>query len=194
MGQGTEQAGLWSLPADGRTGTPTRVSPEGHYHPHGWSADGRELIAVLLSPGSDIVALPLGGPGDARPVVATAAADGGAGAALSPDGRWLAYAADPTGAQEIWVRPYPGPGASVRLSSDGGVEPVWSHDGRALFYRSGSRLLSVAVERGPELPFAPPALLFESTDYVRSGQAPTYGVAPDGRHLARGIFTYLIKK
>ena len=51
-------------------------------------------------------------------------------ARVSPDGRFVAYAADPAGQPEIWVRPYPGPGAPVRISQAGGHEPVWSRDGK----------------------------------------------------------------
>jgi len=151
---------------------------------HGWSADGRDLVVAHLQGGGapDIVALPFDEPGEPRPVVATPAEEGAMGASLSPDGRWLAYAANPTGTLEIWVRPYPGPGAPVRVSPDGGVEPVWSRDGRTLFYRHVDRRLSVAVETSAELRFEPPALLFE-TSYVRAGQPPTYDVAPDGRFL-----------
>jgi serine/threonine-protein kinase len=174
---------LWSIPADGSVSTPTRVSSGHHYHPHGWSADGRDLlVAHMQGRNADIVALPSGNSGEPRPVVATPAVEGLSGASLSPDGRWLAYAANPTGTEEIWVRPYPGPGAPVRVSPDGGTEPVWSRDGRTLFYRDGNRMLSVAVRTSAELDFAPPALIFEA-GYVRGSQPPSYDVASDGRFL-----------
>lgn len=160
----------------------------GHFHPHTWSANGGDLITTSfndVNQGPDIVAMPFGDePGEPRPVVATTAWEGASGAAVSPDGRWLAYEANPTGAGEIWVRPYPGPGAPVRVSPDGGVEPIWSRDGRELFYRSEDRMLSARLHPGADLRFDPPVVLFESS-YFRSEfyQPPSYDVAADGRFL-----------
>ena len=55
---------------------------------------------------------------------------------FSPDGRWIAYSSDETGQSEIYLRPYPGPGAAIKVSTSGGSTPVWRHDGRELFYVS----------------------------------------------------------
>jgi Tol biopolymer transport system component len=181
----TNPAPLRSIAADGSGGTPEPVSPEGHYHPHGWSADGRDLIAVRLDGGAtapDIVKISVREKGEPQAVVQTPAAEGQVGAALSPDGRWLAYASNVTGQQEIWVRPYPGPGAPVRVSPNSGAEPVWAKNGRELYYLEGNKLMSVAVEARADFNFKPPALLFEN-NYVRGGQPPSYDVAADGRFL-----------
>ena len=117
-----------------------------------------------------------------QPVVETPASEGFRGARLSPDGRWLAYASDQTGQQEIWVRPYPGPGAAVRISPNGGVEPVWARSGRELYYLEGTRLMAVAVNTGDRFNFSPATLLFDN-DYLLSTQPPSYDVARDGRFL-----------
>ncbi len=69
---------------------------------------------------------------------------------LSPDGRWLAYESDETGRDEVYVRSFPDVDRSrVLVSSDGGIQPVWSHGGRELFYVSSRREL-VAVRIGTE--------------------------------------------
>ena len=112
----------------------------------------------------------------------TPAAEGQVGAALSPDGRWLAYASNVTGLQEIWVRPYPAPGAAVRVSPNGGVEPVWARNGRELYYLEANKLMSIAIQARSDFNFKPPTLLFES-NYVHGGHPPSYDVAPDGRFL-----------
>jgi serine/threonine-protein kinase len=70
---------------------------------------------------------------------------------LSPDGRWLAYASMSSGAQEIHVRPYPGPGGAVQVSESGGTEPVWSRDGTQLFYRNGDEMLAATITSTPSL-------------------------------------------
>ncbi len=174
-----------AVPADGSGGTPEPMSPlKGHYHPHGWSAGAREIILVDLlgSNQTDIVRFSTQEKGEPQAVVATPANEGGLGAALSPDGRWLAYVSDQTGRPEIWVRPYPGPGPAIRISPSGGVEPVWAKNGRELFYREGDRVMAVAVNGGNEFSFKPATALFESR-YVHAGQPPTYDVAADGRFV-----------
>jgi serine/threonine-protein kinase len=187
QGGRTGAPGLWALPADGSERAATRASPEGHFHPHGWSADGRELIAVEYSTSAppDIVAISVAEPFEKRPVVQTPAHEGANGAALSSDGRWLAYVADTTGAAEIWIRPFPGPGAAVRVSPDGGVEPLWSRSGRELFYRQTGKVMAVSIEAEPELQFTAPRMLFDGEyEFRRAGsQPPTYDVAADGRFI-----------
>jgi serine/threonine-protein kinase len=56
---------------------------------------------------------------------------------FSPDGRWIAYQSDESGRNEIFVRPFPGPGGKWQVSTDGGVWPTWSRTRHELFYRSG---------------------------------------------------------
>jgi Tol biopolymer transport system component len=178
-------APLRSLPADGSGGTPERMSPDGHFHPHGWSVDGRDLIVAKIdgdSTSPDIMKLSPGAKSDPQMIVQTPAAEGAQGTALSPDGRWLAYTSDATGQMEIWVRPYPGPGAPIRVSPNGGVEPVWARNGRELFYLEGIKMMSVTIDARDGFTFKPAALLFEST-YVHGGQPPSYDVAADGRFI-----------
>jgi WD40 repeat protein len=177
---------LWSIPADGSERTATPASGDGHFHPHGWSPDGLEILAVEFVSGSEsnLIAIRSQKPFQKRAVVQTPANEGAAGATLSPDGRWLAYASDSTGSNEVWVRPFPGPGAAVRVSRDGGVEPIWSRNGRELFYRDADRVMVVAVQAGSEFQFTPPVALFDGqSEFVPSNQPPSYDVAPDGRFL-----------
>jgi serine/threonine-protein kinase len=101
---------------------------------------------------------------------------------MSPDGEWLAYVSDETGRPEIWVRPYRRAGPAVRLSANGGVEPVWAKNGRELYYLEQNKMMSVAVSAGTPFNFKPATLLFESR-YQHAGQPPSYDVAADGRFL-----------
>jgi Tol biopolymer transport system component len=181
----TTSVPLRSLPADGSGGAPETLTPDGHFHPHGWSGDGRELLVVRLDGAAtapDIFRLTPGAKSEPQVVVQTPAAEGAAGAALSPDGHWLAYVSDATGQGEIWVRPYPGPGAPVRLSPNGGTEPVWARSGKELYYLEAAKLMAVAIEARADFNFKPAAFLFES-NYVRGGQPPSYDVAADGRFI-----------
>src|SRR5436190_5793209 len=75
--------------------------------------------------------------------------------AFSPNGRWLAYASNETGANEIYVVPFPDAGtAKWAISAGGGTEPLWSHSGRELFYRDASGNL-VAVPVNTSRTFSP---------------------------------------
>ncbi|SPE38575.1 hypothetical protein SBA6_900013 [Candidatus Sulfopaludibacter sp. SbA6] len=54
---------------------------------------------------------------------------------MSPDGHWLAYASNESGRFEVNVRPFPGPGGKWPISTSGGAFPLWSHEGRELFFK-----------------------------------------------------------
>jgi Tol biopolymer transport system component len=171
--------GVMTLPADGseRTTRPLRAQL---LAPHVWSAAG-ELI--LVAPGSgDIVATPAMPTGEVRNVVASESFE--FDPALSPNGRWLAYISNRTGQAEIWVQGHPEGAPPVRVSSSTGYEPLWSADGRELFYRQGAAMMAVAVETGNEFSFAPPRPLF-SGPYVQRPNpgSRSYDVARDGRFL-----------
>jgi eukaryotic-like serine/threonine-protein kinase len=177
--------GVMSLAADG-SGKPEPASPAGHLHAHAATRDGEIIVARLpdgtASKSTDILRLMPGPKAEMKPVVATASIEGIDGLSLSADGRWLAYSSNATGASEIWVQPYPGPGAAVRVSPNGGVEPVWSRHGRELYYLEGRRLMVVAVQPGSLFSFSPAVRLFDNPHPQRS-QPPTYDVAADGRFL-----------
>jgi eukaryotic-like serine/threonine-protein kinase len=170
---------LYAAPADGsvvdplpaRTGGPDAV-------PADWSIAGD----LILTRDGDITATRFEPESEMRDVVATTSAEGNP--ALSPDGRWLAYASERTGRPEVWVKPYPD-GVPVRVSGDGGAEPRWSGDGRDLFYLQGNAMMVVAVQAGSELPFAAAVELFVEPSLYKdpSVGSHTYDVSRDGRFL-----------
>ena len=161
------------------------ASPDGHFHPHGWSPDGKDLIAVQFTgneSATDVVRFTPDGKATAQFLVKTPGRDGVEGVSLSPDGRWLAYVSNVTGSYEVWVQQFPASGSPIRVSPGGGVEPVWSHDGRELFYLQGNQMMSIAISPGQEFDFKPARRLFEYV-YRRASQPPNFLVAPDGRFL-----------
>ena len=102
------------------------------------------------------------------------------GGKFSPDGKWIAFTSDRSNQDEIWVKAVRGEDAPEQVSIGGGREPVWSRDGTELFYRSGDRMMAVAVAHGPTLEFGTPELLFTgSYTYGFSDWSFNYDVSLD---------------
>jgi Tol biopolymer transport system component len=104
---------------------------------------------------------------------------------FSPGGRLLAYVSDETERREVYLRAFPDSGRRVRVSADGGTEPVWSRRGDELFYRSGRRYYAVRMTGADLTVPGPPTLMFEHDPVVTSvvPGAPAYDVAPDGKRF-----------
>ena len=169
-----------TLAADGSERAPRLLSAQIYLFPYAWSAAG-ELLVTSFTHRGDIAAIPVAASGEVRDVVASDSTE--FDPALSPNGRWLAYVSDRSGQNEIWVQRYPD-GAPVRVSSNGGYKPLWSADGRELFYRQGDAVMAAAVETGDEFSFAAPSPLFSGPYVQRSARnARDYDVARDGRFL-----------
>ena len=99
---------------------------------------------------------------------------------FSPDGKWLAYVSNESGRDEIYVQPFPGPGRKWLISTEGGIDPVWSRDGRELFYRQGEQMMVVSIVRTPDFSADRPRRLFE-TRFDAGDNGPNYDLAPDGK-------------
>ena len=155
--------------------------------PSGWSSDGSLLIYDSTDPqtGGDIWALPLVGKSEPYPVVRTAA-DEHYGT-LSPDGRWLAYISNETGAYEVYVESFPATGFKRQVSTQGGFEPQWRRDGKELFYLAPNQtLMAVGVKSNPTtLEVSPPKALFATRIKWMEIQAVAhhYAAAPDGQRF-----------
>ena len=119
--------------------------------------------------------------GGSRPLLTTPANE--AQARLSPDGRWIAYASDSSGTQEIYVRRYPSMDAPRQVSAGGGSQPQWRGDQQELFYLSPDRsLMAVTVTTGANLPFDAPRRLFRAPIADSPSDArESYAPMPDGR-------------
>ncbi len=105
---------------------------------------------------------------------------------VSPDGRWLAYQSNESGRFEIYVRPLPDVDAGRwQISTDGGVQPLWSRSGRDLFYLGSNALMGVRVERGATWRAADPVKVIDDAYYHGAGSAVgrTYDIAPDGHRF-----------
>jgi serine/threonine-protein kinase len=148
-----------------------------------WHPDGRSVIIrqgdraraqnssfIVLQPGTD-----------AEPTVLLETPFLERAPVISPDGRWLAYVSDESGRDEVYVRPFPGPGGRWQVSSAGGTEPRWAHSGRELFYRTGTDLVAVTVRTTPTFATGQREALFPASAYQVNPNHSAYDVLPDDR-------------
>jgi serine/threonine protein kinase len=153
-----------------------------------WTADGKTLIAQLgIFPETlhDIILLQLDGDRTPKPIIQTQYSE--RFPALSPDGRWLAYASDESDRWEVYIRRYPDLTDVKRISMDGGLAPMWNPDGRGLYYWDTSRnsLVFMPVRSGSMLEIGIPKLCaagdftFGSNAWYRS-----FDISPDGKNIA----------
>ena len=163
------------------TGQPELVVAEHSLHPFSVSQDGN-IAAVQLNPGTggDIWTVQLGE--EPQPFLVSPFMD--TQPQLSPDGRFLAYISDESGRPEVYVQPYPATGDRWPISTDGGTEPLWSRDGKELFYRHGNTVLAVDIRTAPDFAPGVPRPLFDG-DYVHTlaNRAREYDVSPDGQRF-----------
>jgi eukaryotic-like serine/threonine-protein kinase len=98
---------------------------------------------------------------------------------FGPDGRWIAYASNESGRDEVFVRPFPGPGGKTQISTDTGTNPSWSPDGREIFYRRGTAVMVVSVTTAGGFSASAPRLLLDGP-YLGG---TNYGVMADGKRF-----------
>ena len=103
---------------------------------------------------------------------------------ISPDGQWIAYQSDESGEYRIYVHSFPVITGRHSVSPGLGTDPVWSPDGRTLYYRSGSQFLAVDVTTEPVFAvLSAPDVLFDEPDYSGAqnlGLVRTWDIHPDG--------------
>jgi Tol biopolymer transport system component len=145
-----------------------------------WSPDGSALCLNRRGEKTqtDIWILPLDG--DKKPRVFVQTAYNESGGRFSPDGRWIAYVSDETGQEEVFIRPYPGPGTALKVSDAGGRAPAWRRDGRELFYVSAdNRTMAVEIRsNGPAIEAGTTRTLFTRTPLMSE-----YDPFPDGKRF-----------
>jgi Tol biopolymer transport system component len=181
LSQANGGSSLWVQRADAREPARRIVEADGLFAPE-VTPDGR---TVVFQRGSGrtlgIWAAPLDGSAPPRPIVVERF--NAYMPAISPDGRWVAYAANPSGDYEVYVRPFPGPGAATKISDGGGTEPAWSHDGQRLFYRASRSMLAADLALRPTVVVNRHSTLFTAAFDDDDQPMPhrNYDVSADGR-------------
>jgi Tol biopolymer transport system component len=168
---------IYRIAADG-SGTPERVAPANFYQAMlDWSSTG----VIAYQQDGDVWVVP---PGE-EPQPLLQSEHRHSHATFSPDGRWIAYVYN----GEVYVRPYPGPDAPIRISDDGGNAPMWSWDGRRIFFRRGpitERVLLAAELQidGGDLRASRPAVMIPNWSYQGYTPMRSPDVFSDGSFLA----------
>jgi len=188
---GSSAAGPLNLfwkPADGSGPAERLTTSEHNQRPSSWSPDGKTLafLEIISDTHADIWTLSLeNGVAKTRPLVQSPSLK--RWAEFSPDGRWLAYVSNESGRDEVYVQPYPGPGFRLQVSTEGGIEPAWSHSGREMFYvipnpNGTMKMMAVDVALQPKFTVGRPHLLFEGR-FAASTYLRNYDVASDDRRF-----------
>ena len=173
--------------ADGSGEPETLLDRNERQFPTSWVANGNVMSLHTEYPDTarDLYVLSLDG--DLTPKAFLATPSQERGPSFSPDGEWIAYVSDESGQDEVYVRPYPGPGGQVIISTGGGKEVIWGPDGSELFYRNGDQLMVVAVNPGETFSIEAPAPLFVAPyapDTAGGGAGnPNYDISPDGQQF-----------
>ena len=170
-------------PADGSRDAQTLVSLDGTAYIKALMPDGDSGIFDYQRSTSNgnIVQSKLGEGATLMELVNTGFAE--FAAALAPDGRWLAYQSNETDRSEIYVRDMSAAGGRWQISTGGGEEPRWSHDGRELYYRNGNLFMSVAISTKPSFQASTPTNLFGGIFDLRTNTGITYDVDPKGNRF-----------
>jgi len=173
--------GLYRQRADG-TSAPEQLTTANSMteFPNAVSPDGEIVYRTASAEGAnDLFVIALEGDRAARTLLATEHDE--LNPSISPDGRWMAYQSNLSGREEIYVRPFPDVQAGQwTISNNGGTEPVWSPDGREVFYLAADgKLMSVPVDMSDGFSPGVPAPLFDTAPYFFGGMGRNYDVAPD---------------
>ena len=158
--------------------------------PYDWSHDGRLILYGEQTGrgggGTHLMALPV--QGDRKPVLVVDEASPRTTAAISPDGRWVAYGSEFSGSMEVYIRAYPAPGAPqglTQISTAGGLSPKWRGDGKELYYRARTGLMVAAIQASAQ------AIRAETPRELFNAQILGYDAAADGQRflVMRGTLT-----
>jgi Tol biopolymer transport system component len=184
---------LWWIRADG--GGDAQRLAESKYTPQvqgSWRPDGKVLAFTQINPGTnqDITILPIEGdeksgwkPGEPKPFLNTPSVE--VEPAFSADGRWLAYVSNESGDFEVYVRPFPGPGGKWQISTDGGLYPKWSRNGKELFYRTAdSKIMAVTYSVSGDSFHADKPQLWSPGQFADIAGNSNFDLHPDGKRFA----------
>jgi Tol biopolymer transport system component len=179
--------GLYQESSNGGGAEPLLVESELPKAPMAWSPDNKSIIYWIsnATSGWDLWLLPVAG--DRKPIPLLSSKFNESHGQISPDGRWIAYHANPMGRYEVFVQPFPSGDGMWQVSKNGGIAPRWRGDGKEIFYINNERLMAVTVSTVDTFQSEAPRELFE-VGYKYVGLAHLtnfypYAVSRDGQRF-----------
>ena len=174
-------------PTDG-TGEPVLlVGTDLFERPYDWSSDGKYLLYTVANPENrlDLWYLKRKEDGSGfEPASFLQTPFNETAPQLSPDGRFVAYCSDESGQYEVYVQPFPEGGGNWQVSTNGGCQPRWRHDGKELFYVEGDMLIAVVVKSTPRFSSGSATSLFRDPGLGQaSANQIQYDVVADGQRF-----------
>ncbi len=173
---------IYSRPVDGPGGEERLTESVEVEIPMDWSPDGKEILYYEVASSEtqrDVKLLDRNG----EVVDLVASTHNERAPSFSPDGRFYAYVSDESGRDEVYVRAYPDTGNRWMVSSAGGVEPRWGHDGTELFYRNAEAMMLVETETEHEFRAGRPQVLFRGPFALDNFANANYDVSADGQRF-----------
>ena len=173
---------VWIKSVDGTADEEQLTRGDRLQTPMSWSPDGKYLLYSETDPvrANDIWILSLA---DGKAEALVTAPLSQHDAQWSPDGRWIAYTSEESGGEEVYVLPFPLTGERWRVSTSGGADPLWSREGRELFYRTGGKVMAVDTRTSPGFSAGTPHELFADSFAVSPNFMTGYSVGADRRFL-----------
>jgi Tol biopolymer transport system component len=170
---GTDQAARLTKPDPGESHVPESWSPKGERF--SFSVTKGASAALWIFSLQNKKATPFGQVRSTTPL----------NSVFSPDGQWLAYSLRGPAGANVYVQPFPATGAQYQVSRDAGHHPLWSPDGKELFYFPGAnRLVAVNVTTHPSFTFGDPAPVPGGLPANATPVTPrNYDIAPDGQRF-----------
>jgi len=177
--------------ADGTGDAQKLTESDNRHRPASWHPSGN-LLAFEEQSGAnvDLMMLPMAGDDESgwkpgKPTVFLNSPAQEREPMFSPDGRWLAYISNESGRNELYVRPFPGPGGKWQISTGGAVHPTWSRTKPELFFGSplGQIMVAPYTVEGDSLRAEKPRLWSDGRYFVRS-QNRMFDLHPDGMRFA----------
>lgn len=179
------RSAFWWQPADlSAPAVPLLASADDDFFEGLLTPDGKSIVYQVDNAGTnqaDVMYRALSGDTTPVPIAATNFVEGQP--RLSPDGKWVAFVTDASGVGQVVVQPFPGPGARVQVSAAGGSEPVWSRDGRRIFYRDGRQFIVAMVNTSGSFTVTGRTPLFADDFVFALSPHANYDVSPDGARL-----------
>jgi Tol biopolymer transport system component len=177
---------IFWIAADG-SGMPEQLTTSPHFQaPSSWSPDGRILAFVEETAPQKYAIFTLSIDGERRPRLFRETRFSDTYPEFSPDGRWLAFVSNDSGRNEVYLQPFAGPGLRKQVSLEGGSAPMWSRNGRELFYaRAGVNELGLwvaSVTNTATWSTSEPRLLFEG-QYQAQPQTRGFDLSADGKQF-----------